>query len=400
MKSTVSPAEKMRAVTAEVSGMLLERREQVQLAAIAILAKKMFFQKGLPGAAKSLLAREFCRRITDGRYFEVLLDRQMDKAELFGQYDIAKYDVTNVWERNVTGMLPDAEIVFLDEVFRAGPAVLNTLLMCMNERIFVNGASRINIPLVTAFLASNSYPDPGLEAFWDRITIRVETPYVRRAASFQELLHMQEPGEPKALITLPEVLLGVEEAARIPLSPDTTEQMTNLWASLNDEGIAISPRRWRDSVAILRASAYYRGADYTSTDDLHLLRHVLWNSHEEVGTVTNLVFDLAPEWMKTVNLLDSALNDMQTKLDEKMSKGDSAGAGSLAFEYKAKIGAARKQIIDLVVAGNTERTERLKELATDYRSLDGQIYTLLDVASAATKSALATAWADLDAKLA
>ena len=49
--------------------------------------------------------------------------------------------------RKTDGYLPTADIAFIDEIFKANSAILNSLLTLLNERLFDNGTSRLQVPL-------------------------------------------------------------------------------------------------------------------------------------------------------------------------------------------------------------------------------------------------------------
>lgn len=49
--------------------------------------------------------------------------------------------------RKTDGYLPSANIAFIDEIFKANSAILNSLLTLLNERLFDNGTSRFQVPL-------------------------------------------------------------------------------------------------------------------------------------------------------------------------------------------------------------------------------------------------------------
>ena len=54
----------------------------------------------------------------------------------------------DLYERQIDGYLPTAEVAFVDEIFKANSAILNALLTLLNERLFDNGSKRIAVPLL------------------------------------------------------------------------------------------------------------------------------------------------------------------------------------------------------------------------------------------------------------
>src|SRR5439155_2509345 len=105
--------------------------------------------------------------------FEYLLGRFTEPGEIFGPVDFRKLK-EGVVETDTTGMLPEAEIAFLDEVFQGSTAILNTLLGILNERRFRRGRTTIECPLRICIGASNALPsDDALAAFADRFLVRV-----------------------------------------------------------------------------------------------------------------------------------------------------------------------------------------------------------------------------------
>ena len=140
---------------------------------------------GDPGTGKSYLVKEFTNMVsaTDNDYFHYLLTQFTEPSEIFGPLDVNKLlgkDGKTPKFSNITaGKMPEATVVFLDEVFKANSAILNTLLTITNEKKFYNNGKWDDVPLRVLITASNEMPeDEALKAFVDRIPIRVHSSYL------------------------------------------------------------------------------------------------------------------------------------------------------------------------------------------------------------------------------
>src|SRR5580693_7428392 len=164
----------------------LGKDEIVRLLLVATIAGEHAVLVGPPGTAKSALIRTFAR-LMQARYFEYLLTRFTEPNEIFGPVDLAAFREGR-YERRTEGMLPEAEIVFLDEVFKSNSAILNALLTLLNERTFTSGGQVVRVPLLSAFGASNEVPtDETLTAIFDRFILRIRSDNLD-AYHFQGLL--------------------------------------------------------------------------------------------------------------------------------------------------------------------------------------------------------------------
>src|SRR4051794_40200641 len=162
------------------------RDEVVDLIALAVVAGEHLFLYGPPGTAKSMLIRQFASSV-QGRYFEYMLTRFSEPNEIFGPIDLARLREGTV-ATVTTGMLPEAEFVFLDELFNANSAILNNLLTVLNERIYRRGAETHRLPVLSLFSASNHLPeDEALRALFDRFLLRCHVDQLRRDAMPQLL---------------------------------------------------------------------------------------------------------------------------------------------------------------------------------------------------------------------
>src|SRR3954468_5314462 len=146
--------------------------EIVDLMGVALVAGENLFLLGPPGTAKSALVYELGRRL-EGRTFEYLLTRFTEPNELFGPFDIRKLREGEL-VTNTEGMLPEASLVFLDELLNANSAILNSLLGALNERVFRRGGETRRLPMLMAVGASNRLPEEeALNALFDRFLMRV-----------------------------------------------------------------------------------------------------------------------------------------------------------------------------------------------------------------------------------
>src|SRR5438046_5754512 len=157
------------------------RDQGIDLRALAVVAGEHLFLYGPPGTAKSMLIRQLAPAVR-GRYFEYMLTRFSEPNEIFGPIDIARLREGTV-VTVTTGMLPEAEFVFLDELFNANSAILNNLLSVLNERVYRRGAEVHRLPVLTVFAASNQLvEDQALRALFDRFLIRCHVEDLRREA--------------------------------------------------------------------------------------------------------------------------------------------------------------------------------------------------------------------------
>lgn len=162
----------LREAIQEACRNLIERETLVELVALAAVAGEHVLIVGAPGTAKSEAVRRIAKA-TGGNYFEYLLGRFTEPSEIFGPVDLRKLK-EGIVETETSGMLPEAEIAFLDEIFLGSTAILNTLLGILNERIFRRGHTRLNCPLRVCVGASNALPeDESLAAFADRFLVRL-----------------------------------------------------------------------------------------------------------------------------------------------------------------------------------------------------------------------------------
>jgi MoxR-like ATPase len=270
----------------------VERGEVIDLIALALVAGEHLFLFGPPGTAKSALIRSFASAVR-GRYFEYLLTRFSEPNEVFGPIDIGRLR-EGVVATVTTGMLPEAEFVFLDELFNANSAILNNLLTVLNERVYRRGAETHRLPLLSLFSASNHLPeDDALRALFDRFLLRCPVDNLPREA-MPQLLGAGWELERGAADPIEEAAVSADELhglARAVLDVDlgpAREVYAETVFKVRDLGIAFSDRRAVKGLKLVAASAVLCGRTAALPADLWVLRYV-WDRVEQIGPLRTLI---------------------------------------------------------------------------------------------------------------
>ncbi len=350
--------EKMLAVIADVNAEVAEREELTELIAIALLTRNNLFILGRPGQAKSYSINLFRRHITGARQFERLLSKQTDEEQLFGRIDLASLipgsvpeaafagdpayqklkaeleritdeyaqDTSDLGNRvamkdatedldayrkalaaihhtgepsvQTAGKIPEAEIVFLDECFKANDGVLNSLLMALNERKYTNEGRTYAIPTISFFAASNEIPnfaDPQekiLEALYDRLQIKVVTEDIADRDKRLAVLKNKQgghAGQVMTTITLDELLAMQREVAAITVPDAINELADDILCELRRNDLTVSDRKYLNYYPLAQAKAWLEGSDKVTPKDMLILKCYLWEKSGDRAVVESVL---------------------------------------------------------------------------------------------------------------
>ena len=276
----------------------------IDLLGVGLVARENVFLYGPPGTAKSAIVGSLARAI-DGRAFDYLLTRFTEPSELFGPFDIRRLREGDLIT-NTDGMLPEADLVFLDELLNANSAILNALLLALNERVFRRGRETTPLPTLMVVAAGNSLPeDEALAALFDRFLVRVLVDNVepdrlgevlRAGWTLESDVRHSDAGkssdgsQPDAggEGVSPEAIRRLQSAvAAVDLDGIRTTYV-ELIAAIRRAGIAISDRRAVRFQRLLAASAILCGRLRVIPSDLWVLRST-WDRPEQQSILAALV---------------------------------------------------------------------------------------------------------------
>jgi MoxR-like ATPase len=347
-----------------------ERAGVIDATLCGLLAREHAFYLGPAGTGKSALARAIAQAF--GRtYFEHLLTKFTTPTEIFGEVDLPAWQSTGVYTRNTTGYAPEAEVWFLDEVWKGSSAIVNALLTALNERRFRNGGTLTSLPLLTCIAASNELPEgEGLDPIYDRFLVRCEVNYIVEDDAWTRMVEAPDPVAPSCTLDL-----GAEQAAcaAVEVPRAVVLAARTIGNALRKAGYVVSDRRWKRCMKLVQARAYLDGRTVAEADDLDILEHALWREPKERPAIARVIQEhVAPSGSACVAKLDEA-KDMVAKLSDaaKASKRSALGELGECSDALEKILGELKALPD---------GRKVKSARAEVETMLGQVVSLTSAA--------------------
>lgn len=358
-------------------GSFVGKEELIELMATCVVAQEHLLIVGPPGTAKSELIKRFallCSPQQVGQeqktipYFEYLLTRFTEPNEIFGPIDIQRFRDGGGHRRVIDRMLPQAEIAFLDEVFKANSAILNALLTLLNERVFYNSNEVVPVPLISSIGATNEVPDdPNLAAIYDRFLVRLWTDNVEENL-FSELFNRGWELEKVKIRSGSQIQL-----ANVTTTDDLRGLYQNLYRvqlnavevpyraivrQIRSEGISLSDRRVVKLLKLISASALLDQRLEATPKDFWVLKYV-WNKPEQITHLEKILEPHLHDGEKNTNGRAKDIESLKRALDSLTSrKPRLEQTDTEFFDFLHQAHGLRK---DIEAHGNTEEANQLRK---------------------------------------
>jgi MoxR-like ATPase len=275
-------------VVEALDGAVIGQRAAAELLLAAYVAGGHALIEGVPGIAKTLLARSFAA-LLGMRFMRVQFTPDLMPSDLVGGN---VFDQKSAAFRLVRGPI-FTEILMADEINRTPPKTQSALLEAMQEgQVTIDGASLALDPAFFVIATQNpiefegTYPLP--EAQLDRFVARVAMRRPDRAAEV-EIYRRAVDGTLPAFGwggSLPgprverEAATGLRGAARfVHVAPELLDYVATLAEAVRGSDrveMGVSPRGALALLAMARAVALVRGRDFVTPDDLKLCLEPCW----------------------------------------------------------------------------------------------------------------------------
>src|SRR6058998_2256507 len=300
------PPARFQSLQTEMEGRLFERREEIEGLILAVLSRQHILLVGPKGAAKSMMIRMLAGSIQGAHYFERLLTRFTLPDELFGPVSISALKQDR-FSRITRGYLPEAHFAFLDELWKANSSILNSLLAIINERFL----------------------------------LRYRVEYIAEDGHLLEMMADNRPPVLTTRITLDEIHAASDAVAAVEFDRPLLESIAKIRRRLEAEGLTLSDRRYKESLAIVRAKAWLQGRAYAVEDDLAVLANVLWDDPASEPMVRGLVLDVAnPHDKRAREIMDA----LQVALTNLQGLDDPRDRTMAAVEFLSKLRTAKAEL--------------------------------------------------------
>lgn len=355
----------------ELNQACLEREDEINGLVIGLLTGVNVLLLGPPGVGKSYLVNMFSKMFGQGEVFSWLLTKTSTPEELFGPISMRGLK-EDKYEHNIFGKLPTKKVAFLDEIWKANSAILNSLLTIANEKVFYNGTQAIQTPLEIIIGASNEYPkDKALDALYDRFGLRFWVEPLKQQNNLMALISMKRSRS----VPVPSVTFTAEEISElrkmmqsIIFNDTDTEILYNIKHKLTVEGFVVSDRTIAQTCPdLVCASALVHGHTRVTGQDWQVLADSLWYRHDQRDVISVHIGEVSdPMGQKLQAIKDTLLETMRNLPSVKQVKTGIISATQYVADHIMPTSIQLQQFrLDLESMEVTDMVKELTSLIND-----------------------------------
>ena len=257
----------------EMHNAVVGKDDVIELLAVALLAEGHVILEGIPGVAKTTIAKSFANA-TGLEFSRIQLTPDLLPADIIGT---VYYDQRDGKFKIKKGPI-FANIVLADEINRAQPKTQSALLEAMQEKqVTIEGKT---FPLEEPFLViatKNPLEFEGVydlpEAQIDRFMLEIKVGYPDKEEELAMLLRKDKGDfrEVRQIFTRGQILALINQAKRVKTSEEVLHYLYEIVSrTRKDERLLVgaSPRAAEHLLYASRALAFLRGRDYVIPDDI------------------------------------------------------------------------------------------------------------------------------------
>ena len=378
--TTLHPvAADMQTLRTQLQARLVEREEAIEAALLAILSGEHVLYYGPPGTAKTLLVDSIMEGITGQKYFSCAMHAKQKQDAIEGPVDILELRNNGNVFRKRTGFITDSHFALIDEIGRISDVLADSMLPLLNERRYfeVNGSRSAHQALLsTAFATSNhelAIDNDKQAAFADRLLIKTVVDYISSAKAFADML--DGPLSPITVqidyADLADVVANVVPA--ITLDNDAKKAVVGLRKTLGAENIHPSDRRWRKSMAVLRAAAFLDGRSVVYEDDLAALRFTLWDTAAQRDKVEIACRSVSNPFVQPVMEATKALQGFAQGFEDRKDRSQQERS-DYSTSLQPKLAEVRENLDELLRQANGRTIRDFKRAADLHRDVQKRVY--------------------------
>lgn len=354
LDAALALAPKVANVAADVAVRNIGREALIRATLLSLVSGRPAFFLGSPGINKTGTVQDVARNIDGAVFYDALMPTIVSVEQLLVEEtrieeSIDTNGVKSIRTRDTLGRAAAAHILFADEIWKAEPRVLQTLLDLSKGDGVRHEGRMMKTPLLAFVAASNELPDPegNLGAMWSRMTIRAVANSLDRAGKKSlvsaRINRARGTATAPAKLSLEETKTLREGRPMVEVSDDIVEIVLDLYQQLLDEDQAGFDWLWKDDrrfgrvFDVLQASALLDGRGKVGKSDLKAFELLLWDTPEQIPTIK----------AKVAPLTRTPLSDAQEVIDTLL-----APSGTVA---EAKGGDRNKLVAALAQFEETER---------------------------------------------